>query len=297
MSHNISVTIPTLNEEDSLPSCLDNLMPQLGEDDECIIIDGGSDDRTQEVAERYGCNVLEAEGSSIGMARHVGAKFSDNEVIATTDADALPPGGWVERIRSQFGDDPELTVLWGAIEDRNGVPIRNLIGKFSTLTGGASGNNTAYRKSAYEEVGNAYPDVNFAEDFAAIARLATVGKAVRDEGLVMVMDMDRSRYQKKPILGAAGVVATIGHVVDGKYGDLAKGAAVGLAGTELTYEEATGTPFHHDQVGAGVYSAGSRMGSRAVSGAGIGMVAHHVMTEGLSAMPTLLEKGTEEVRR
>jgi len=291
----ITVTIPTLNEEESIATVLDCLRPQLQDGDEAIIIDGGSDDKTQDITAQRGARVLEAEGSSIGLARHIGVEYANNDVIATTDADALPPEGWIDRIRHHFQDD-ELSILWGNIQDRNGVPIRNLIGKFSTLVGGASGNNTAYRKSKYEELENVYPDISFAEDFAAIARLATVGKSIRDKELIMVMDMDRSRYQMKPLLGASALLGGLGHVVGGQYGDLAKGAALSIAGTELTYEEATGTPFHHDQVGAGVYGIGSQMGNTMVSGAGMGMVAHHIATEGLSAAPTLLQQGTNEVR-
>lgn len=191
--------------------------------------------------------------------------------------------------------DDDLTVLWGNIEDKNGVPIRNLIGKFSTLVGGASGNNTAYRKSDYMELEDVYPDINFSEDFVAIARLALHGKAVRDNGLVMVMDMDRERYQKKPMLGAGALLLTAGYITGGKVGDIAKGTGIGLAATELTYEDATGTPFHHDQVGAGLVAFGNSKGSNLLVGTGSGLIAHHTLTEGLSALPTALQAGTDVV--
>jgi hypothetical protein len=292
---NIAVTIPTLNEESSLPECLQCLSGQLRDGDEVIVVDGGSEDETIEVAKQAGCKVYVAEGSSIGEARHIAAKEAETEVIATTDADARPPNNWIKKIRSHFNNDDSLAVLWGNIHDKNGVPIRNLIGKFSTLVGGASGNNTAYSKWAYREVENAYPNVSFAEDFAAIAKLATVGKAVRDKNLLMVMDMDRSRYQTKPIMGASAITAAVGYVTGGELGKMAIGTAVGMAGTETTYENATGTPFHHDQIGGGVFMLGEKISERRMTGIGAGMVAHHILTEGLSALPTTLQRETNEV--
>ncbi len=45
----ISVIIPALNEEKALPSTLDQLLCQAG-DFEVIVVDGGSTDRTREIA-------------------------------------------------------------------------------------------------------------------------------------------------------------------------------------------------------------------------------------------------------
>lgn len=290
----ITVTIPTLNEKGNIDNCLACLQPQLAPADEVIIIDGGSDDGTVETAKSMGAKVVEAEGSSIGEARHIGVLEADNGVIATTDADALPPEGWMDRIRNHFEDD-ELTVLWGNIEDLNGTPIRNLIGKFSTLVGGASGNNTAYRRSDYMELGNIYDDLNFAEDFVAIAKLALHGKAVRDPNLIMVMDMDRSRYQRKPMVAAGLLLTLAGVMTEGRFSDMAVGGGIGLAATELTYEGATDTPFHHDQVGGIMAMYGNKTGNKTVLGAGGGLIAHHMLTEGVSALPTDLQLGTDIV--
>lgn len=290
----ITITIPTLNEEGNIENCLHRLNSQKRPGDEIIVVDGGSDDSTVEICKSMGAKVYTADGSSIGSARHIGVLESDNEVIATTDADALPPDGWLSKIRQRFMDD-DLTVLWGNIQDKNGIPIRNLIGKFSTFVGGASGNNTAYRKSDYMELDGVYPDINFSEDFVAIARLALHGKAVRDNSLVMVMDMDRDRYQKKPLLGVSVLLVGTGLATEGKLSQIATGTGLGVAATELTYEGVTDTPLHHDQVGAGVAAFGSARGSNLMIGTGAGLMAHHILTEGLSAVPTALQTGTDIV--
>lgn len=295
----ISVVVPTLDEIDALPNCLDALAPQLGPTDEVIVVDGGSDDGTIAYAQQWGAEVIVDPESSIGMARHLGTRAARGEVIVSTDADAVPPQDWVATIRAHFAADPDLVCLWGNIVDENGVPVRSLVGKFSTITGGASGNNTAFRKGAYDDLERAYPDISFMEDVVVINRLARLGKTRRDKNLVMVMDMDRQRYQTLPILAVSGTLFGGSLLVNSpQIASALQGAGVGLAGTELTYEKATGTPLHHDQVGAATAAFGALSGipfAEHVAGAGFGMIAHHDATEGISAWPTAKEQNTDEV--
>jgi glycosyltransferase involved in cell wall biosynthesis len=296
---NISIVIPTLNEEDNLPTCLENIVPQLEEGDEIIIVDGGSTDDTVKIAHEYGAIVYINEGdSSIGLDRDIGVRKSSNPVIATLDADSIPPSGWLDRVRWNFEDDPELALVWGSIEDENGVPIRNLVGKFSTVLRGASGNNTAFRKEYFEKT-DGYPDISFMEDFLIINRISEQGKVRRDKNMVMVMNMDRRRYQTIPIVSiGAGSLLLSQYPDNDVVTDVLKGFGLGIAGTELFYEAFSGhgTDIHHDHVGLGTIFIG-RYGEKnnTVAGIGAGMFAHHALTEGVSMMPTKLQENTQEI--
>lgn len=308
---NVSVVIPTLNERKQLPECLSMLESQAREEDEIIVVDGGSDDGTQEVAKEMADRLLvakEEDGSpsTIGTARHVGTMMAENEVIVSTDADALPQDGWLEQIRMHFQNDEDLVVLWGNIQDVNGVPIRNMVGKFSTVFRGASGNNTAFRKSAYEDMKGDYPDNNFLEDVAVINRLSNYGKTKRDDSLVMKMNMERERYQTKPILASSAAGLAAGRLVGGNIGNLVTGASIGLGATELTAEKVAGEleqpegsgHLHHDQVGMSVAGLGTMLDGgvgKLLSGIGAGIFAHHTVTEGVSLMPTELNRNTDVV--
>jgi len=293
---NTSIVIPTLNEADNLPECLQNLLPQTADWDEVIVVDGGSDDGTDEIALDAGCKLIEAPDTSIGTARNIGTTESTNPIVASIDADSLPPVGWLDKIKTHFNNDPDLSVLWGSIVDSNGVPMRNMVGKFSTILGGASGNNTAFRRAHFDELEFQYPDISFLEDVAIIYRLAQNGKAKRDKSLVMMMDMDRKRYQTIPVLGMGAATALASRRLDGKWANIAKGASAGMVGTEMTYENATGTPLHHDQIGAALTALSKKMDDDLADellGAGVGMILHHDMTEGISALPTQLQQHTE----
>lgn len=293
---NCSVVVPTMNEESNIPNLLDNLVPQLESGDEVIIVDGGSDDMTVDISLEYGCDVYVAEDSGIGQARNIGSKKATREVVVSTDSDSIPPEGWLDRIKHHFETDEDLVVLWGNIEDRNGVPIRNLTGKFSTFFGGASGNNTAFRREYFDELEKGYPDIDFLEDVFIIGKLSSMGKSKRDNGLVMVMDMDRERYQTVPVLlMGMGLIGT-GAVTGGRFGDVSIGSGLGMIGTEMAYEGLTDTPLHHDEFGVSLagmgYSVGDRLGD-ATMGLGGGLVVHHILTEGLSMAPTELMRNTD----
>jgi len=55
MESKISVAIATFNEEKNLSRCLDSVKDWI---DEIVIVDGGSTDRTVEIAKRYGARVI-----------------------------------------------------------------------------------------------------------------------------------------------------------------------------------------------------------------------------------------------
>ena len=294
---NISVVVPTLNEEQNITELFRCLEGQLVEGDEVIVVDGGSDDSTRDIAKDAGARVLLAEDSSIGVARGIGTDYASNEIVASMDADSLPPDGWIERVRKQFEEDDDLVVLWGVVEDKDGMPLRSLTRRVSTIFRGASGNNTAFRKSAYEELEKGYPDISFLEDVVIIDRLSSMGKARHDRGLKMRMNMDRFRYQTVPV--AMVSLASIGgsRLIDNRLSRVLKGFGLGAIGTEAMYERATGTPLDHDEVGAGIASAGSNMGGSkgdVALGIGSGVIAHHVMTEGFSPLKSTLAMNTDE---
>jgi len=292
---NISVIIPTLNESENIGECISIINNQINSNDEVMVVDGGSTDGTKEIARDLGAVVIEGVDIGIGLSRHIGVTEAKGDIIATTDADARPPDDWISTIRTHFEEDEELSVLWGSVEDRNGVPIRDMTGKFSTLTGGASGNNTAFRRQHYIDNTTGYPDVDYAEDAIIIYKLALRGKAIRDESMVMTMDMDRTRYQTVPIVvGSAGLLS-LGLIYDSEYSSFLTGSAIGLAGTELIYETATDSPMHHDEFGIILSVLGSLRDSGTLTGVGAGLFTHHLVTEGLSMVPTILHRETDKI--
>ena len=106
----ISLVIPALNEEDSLPLVLKALPP--GVLHEVVVADNGSTDRTAEVARTHGARVVTESRRGYGSACLAGiAALEDPDIVAFLDGD--------------FSDDPsELpAVLAPILEGRADLVI------------------------------------------------------------------------------------------------------------------------------------------------------------------------------
>jgi hypothetical protein len=306
----ISVVIPAYNEEENIANCLDRLVPQMRVGDRVVVVNNGSTDRTAEVARTYRwTEVLDLPDSEIptdkdrpiGYIRQYGTKKCDNAIVASTDADTLPPDDWLRRIRSHFRNDRELDLVWGVAVDKSGVPLRNLSGKYMSFVGGVSGCNTAFRKSTFDGMEQGYTGWPMFEDIALVTRMSRIGKTVHDTEMRMVSDLDRTRYQTIPMvgLGFAGVVA--GGLVDGSKGDFLASLGASLVGTEMAYEAINDVTnvdsVHHDDLGIVTALAGESASGRYkhyIRGLGAGMFVHHALSEGMSKVPTQLLENTDE---
>lgn len=87
----VSVVVPTLNEESVLAATLESVRSQ-DIAHEIIVVDAGSWDRTQEIAEAYSCHLL-ISSPGRGRQLHLGAEASKAETLLFLHADTrLPPG-------------------------------------------------------------------------------------------------------------------------------------------------------------------------------------------------------------
>ena len=93
----ISVIIPTLNEEKYVSPLLKSLMAQEPTPLEVIVVDGGSEDRTVELARALGAKVIE-EPSNIAEARNIGARAARGDYLLFLDADTVLPRGFMKAV-------------------------------------------------------------------------------------------------------------------------------------------------------------------------------------------------------
>ena len=81
----VSVVIPTLNEAESLPRVLAELVQQAV--DEIIVVDGGSHDGTPELAAVAGACVVREARRGYGQACASGAASASGDILVYLDAD------------------------------------------------------------------------------------------------------------------------------------------------------------------------------------------------------------------
>ena len=85
-----SIIMPVLNEEAVLEHYLDILVSQTSHHDcELLIVDGGSTDRTIEIAQRFGRVISSQRGRAAQM--NCGASVATGEVLLFLHADTLLP--------------------------------------------------------------------------------------------------------------------------------------------------------------------------------------------------------------
>lgn len=98
----LSIIIPTLNEEEYLPKVLDSIKKQAFSDYEIIVSDAGSTDKTVEIAQKYGCRVV--EGGLPARGRNNGAKAAKGDVLFFLDADTELSDNFLEESLKEFNE-------------------------------------------------------------------------------------------------------------------------------------------------------------------------------------------------
>lgn len=105
----VSVIIPARNEEHTLPNLLNSLSGQLSSQDEVIVVDDHSEDRTKEVAKNSGVKVLESLPTPEGWvgktwACSQGASIASGEIFVFLDADTVLDNNGLKSIIETYNE-------------------------------------------------------------------------------------------------------------------------------------------------------------------------------------------------
>jgi rSAM/selenodomain-associated transferase 2 len=182
----LSIIIPTLNEAHSIQKSLEAVVRIHGHI-EIIIVDGGSDDHTTEIARQSGALVITSERGR-GLQMNSGARVARGDALLFLHADTIPPPDAAERIAEVFARD--AAALGGNFAIRFDSDKRSArfmtwlyprLGK-AGLCYGDSG--IFVRASAYTEIGGFKPIPLF-EDLDFARRLKKCGGLIHLPGAVV----------------------------------------------------------------------------------------------------------------
>lgn len=119
----VSVVIVAKNSERMLEECLERLIRQDYDmlKMEVLVVDGGSTDRTRDIALEKGAKVIHGGFPDNAEARRfVGLQHASHEIILYLDSDNLiPHSKWLERMLQPFRDEEIMASFtkWYGIED------------------------------------------------------------------------------------------------------------------------------------------------------------------------------------
>jgi glycosyltransferase involved in cell wall biosynthesis len=111
----LSIVIRSFNEEEHIGSLLAGIGHQTLQPAQIVLVDSGSTDRTVEIAQRFGAEVLriEPESFSFGRSLNFGCAAATGEVIVIASAHVRPVfDTWLEMLTAPLADE-QVALAYG----------------------------------------------------------------------------------------------------------------------------------------------------------------------------------------
>ena len=174
----LSIIIPTYNEEEYIPILLESIKNQSFDDYEIIVADANSTDKTREIAESYGCIVV--DGGLPAKGRNNGAKIAKGEYLLFLDSDLKLTDDYLRNVIYEFKMErlgiaiTQMLPMSNKVEDKLFHDFANyfMISVEKIKPHGAGCYGIIARKELHDACGGFDEDLNFGEDTDYIERLA-----------------------------------------------------------------------------------------------------------------------------
>lgn len=113
----ISIIVPCYNQGQYLAEALDSVLAQTNTNWECIIVNDGSSDSTDSVAQNYlrkdsRFKYLYQENSGLSAARNAGIKNTSGQYILPLDADDKIGPEYIENVLNIFKTDENISLVY-----------------------------------------------------------------------------------------------------------------------------------------------------------------------------------------
>ena len=136
MTAAIAVVVVTNDSAGHVADTLGTLVPQLRDDDELIVVDNGSRDRTVEVVRRAApqARIVEQGNSGFAGGAVAGAAVAAAPLLLFLNPDARPAAGCLDELRRVAGERPRWGA-WQALVTMDGGATINTAGNVTHFLG------------------------------------------------------------------------------------------------------------------------------------------------------------------
>lgn len=205
-----SVVIPTLNEEENLGICFKSLMAQTYKELEVIVVDGGSQDRTVDMAEHNGFDIIEVEKKrphDVSAAKNEGARHAKGDILFFLDADmALEPDCF--KLLNEEYRNPGVVGVSCKVLPFEGNGLEHLMYQFNNILVRMANrigvhefsyfSCHSYLKACFQKVGGFREDLLACEDLDLSLRLRQLGRYIVAHGTTLWTSPRRLREWSYP---------------------------------------------------------------------------------------------------
>jgi len=194
-----------MNNEETIEECLKALLAQNYPQDsmEIILVDGGSKDRTVQIAKKYPVKIQQVT-VNCPAAYNYAQKIACYPILGFVDSDAKVEVNWLRKLVAHM-DEPNVGGVSGSIDTWNienpwarsiGYELKTRYQRIGKYTGRIATMNLLLKKAVIEEVGGWAEDMPSQYDTEFGYRLALKGYKIAYEPTSVCYHYNRATLQK-----------------------------------------------------------------------------------------------------
>lgn len=186
----VTLVVAVRDEESTIEGLIDGIVAQAVQPDEVVLVDGGSSDRTVEIARLRTADdpryvVMPADGPATpGRGRNIGIAAARHDWIALTDAGVRLEPAWLLRLWSAHKARPQAGIVYGNFE----FDTQSIFEECAAVAGGSARRwetpegrmrrpavvSCLVHRGTVEAVGG-FPDLRSGEDMIFARRVEQLG--------------------------------------------------------------------------------------------------------------------------
>ncbi len=196
----VSVIIPTYNEEKSIGKLL-NYLKKYGDERllECIVVDGGSEDRTVEIVQKNETTCLICEQKGRAAQMNMGYRHSSGDLLYFVHADSFPPKTYLNDLERALKNGYKAGCYRFRFDsDRFLLKVNSYFTRFDRIMCRGGDQTLFITRSLFEKHGGFRNDFMIMEDYDMIQKIQeeTAFKIIPKDVVVSPRKYDNNQYLK-----------------------------------------------------------------------------------------------------